>query len=229
MTATTSFLLISGTGTGVGKTCLTRGLARALLQSGVSVAAVKPIETGCEPRAADADALAGACCVPALADDPAWYRAAPPLAPAAISRLEGRPGPDLARIVARIESLSNDVVLVEGAGGLLVPLDPHHTIADLGIRLRAKLLLVAPNRLGVLSDVLAIREAAERRRLDVLAIVLTSTSTGSDPSSQSNAALLRERLDVPVLEHRLPDLDADEDHARAIRGTELPEIVLAAR
>jgi dethiobiotin synthetase len=66
----TRVLFISGTGTGVGKTWVTRGLARALVRDGVDAVAIKPIETGCDPAPADAVALARACRRPELASAP---------------------------------------------------------------------------------------------------------------------------------------------------------------
>ncbi|MDD9934512.1 MAG: dethiobiotin synthase, partial [Myxococcales bacterium] len=79
---------VTGVGTGVGKTYISRGLTRALADSGRSVAAIKPLETGVAPDPLDARALARACGRPELATAPGLYRVAPPLAPhAAPSRV----------------------------------------------------------------------------------------------------------------------------------------------
>lgn len=191
-------LFVSGTTTGAGKTTITAGLARALVARGRSVAAIKPLETGVEPVAEDAVALAHACGRPALADDPDWYRARVAASPYAAA-LEGEAAPDLARIVARIARIDADFLLCEGAGGLLVPVDRDHTIADLACSLAMPLLLVAPDRLGVLSDVLAIHEAARHRDLSVAAIVLSATTRNPDLSARTNARILRERIAAPVV------------------------------
>ena len=193
-------LFVTATGTGAGKTTVTAALARALVAAGMPVAAMKPIETGVDPIAADALALADACRDPALAHDPRWYRARLPAAPYAAT-LEGEPPLDLPALLEAIrERASGRFALVEGAGGLLVPLDRDHTIADLPAALALPLVLVAPDRLGVLSDVLAAASVARSRGLDLRALVLSRTSPTVDPSARTNARILTERLaDLPVI------------------------------
>lgn len=213
--SSTTRLVISGTGTSVGKTCVTRGIARALARDRLTLA-IKPIETGCETRAEDADLLGAACFHPELADHPAWYRAPLPLAPAAVTVATSKPPPDLEAIANHIIELEAPVILIEGAGGLLVPLDDRRTIADLARRLDAHVILVAPNRLGVLSDLLAIHEAATRRDVKVAAAVLTATPTSHDLSSRTNRAVLRPRLAVPIFELVLPEPSNDDALANAV-------------
>jgi dethiobiotin synthetase len=106
---------------------------------------------------------------------------------------------------------THDRVLVEGAGGLLVPLDREHTMADLALALDYPLLLVAPDRLGVLSHVLTAYEAAMTRKLRIAAVVLTQVERDSpdDPSRATNTRILRERLDSPVLQ--FPHVDDNDD------------------
>lgn len=223
-------VFITGTGTGVGKTFVARGLARALVARGLRVAALKPIETGATPDPLDALALANACDSPSLARDPAFYRAAPSLSPYAATLAHGAPPPDVDRIVARVLALaaSHDFTLVEGAGGLLVPLDATRTMADIAVRLALPLLLVAPDRLGVLSDVLAVHEAAAARNLRVSVVILARTQLGggADPSQLTNAGILASRLSAPVCVFpHAPDDDerlADQVEASAILGCLLP-------
>lgn len=202
-------LFITATGTGSGKTFVARGLAAALTARGEKVAAIKPIETGFPDGisitdATDARDLARACSQPQLADAPGLYRAAVPAAPYAVSLATGAATPSLAQLAAAIATaaLGSSLVLVEGAGGLLVPLDRERTIADLIAALALPLLLVAPNALGVLSHALTAAESAERRKLPVAALILNDLSPStdlSDPSRPQNAAILRERLPFPVL------------------------------
>lgn len=191
---------ITGTGTGIGKTTFTCALARALLQLGQPVIALKPIETGVVGLSGDAEKLAHACAQPGLADDPLWYRARAPLSPYA-AHLEGEPPPHLPTLVDAVRRHGADetFVLVEGAGGLLVPLTRDTTIADFALALALPLLLVAPDRLGVLSDVLAVHEAAVRRGLSVRAVILHRLPEHNDPSQRTNAQILEERLSLPVL------------------------------
>lgn len=192
-------LFVTGTGTGAGKTTVTAALARALVADGVPVAALKPIETGVDPIAADARALADAAGDPSLADDPRWYRTRPPLAPYAAT-LEGEPAPDLASLARAVRDRAADrYALVEGAGGLLVPLDREHTIADLALALGLPIVLVAPDRLGVLSDALATLEAARARGLVVRALVLSQVAPTTDRSVRTNAGILAELTKTPVI------------------------------
>jgi dethiobiotin synthetase len=203
-------LFITATGTGAGKTFVARGLAAALRAAGHTVAALKPIETGLPEGAihpsTDAALLARAANRPGLSagDAPGFYRAAMPAAPRAVSLATGADAPDLERLALAIHTAAAGAtaVLVEGAGGLLVPLDRERTIADLALRLDLPVLLVAPNALGVLSHALTACESAERRRLAIAAVVLTELAPpdpASDPSRPHNAAILRERLPCPVL------------------------------
>ncbi len=214
---------ISGTGTGVGKTFVTRGLAAALRSRGEHVAALKPIETGFgDPAQSDAHALAHACGHPELRDQPGFYRAPPPLAPWAAT-LEGHPAcPPLASLVRDIVAAGQgaDTVLVEGAGGLFVPLDARHTTADLIHALGLSLVLVAPDQLGVLSHALTAFDCAERRGLRVLAFVLVAPADDvRDPSVATNRRILLERLPVPVISFpRVRDDDTELAEAAVAGG-----------
>lgn len=190
-------LFVTGTGTGVGKTWLTRGLARALRRRGDDVAAIKPIETGCDPRPLDAEALARACDRPELADLDGLYRARLPAAPYAAT-LEGEPAIDLPRVIAAVKPVPAQLHLVEGAGGLLVPLDAHTTLAELATALALPVVLVARDALGVLSHTLTAAECARRRGLEIRAVVLTP-SPDDEPSSRTNGRILVDLLTVPVL------------------------------
>lgn len=199
---------ITGTGTGIGKTTFTCALSRALLRLGKRVISLKPIETGVHQQPLDALHLAEACGHPPLAVDPRWYRARAPLSPYA-AHLEGEPLPHPPTIIDAVRQHgANDetLVLVEGAGGLLVPLTRDTTIADFALALALPLLLVAPDRLGVLSDVLTTHEAAVQRGLAIDAVVLhRMPQDRNDPSQRTNARVLEERLALPVLHS--PDIN----------------------
>jgi dethiobiotin synthetase len=208
-------LLITSTGTSAGKTFVSRGLARALVQRGLRVAAIKPIETGCAPLPLDALALARAARAPGLADAEVFYRAPEPLAPYAVELTTGQSPPDLHAIAdyARALEAHHDRVLVEAAGGLLVPIDRNRSMADLAVALGYPLLLVTADRLGVLSHALTACEAARARGLRLAAIVLTQLDPlPLEPSSETNARILHERVGVPVLKFPFSD---DDDSALA--------------
>jgi dethiobiotin synthase len=196
---------ISGVSTAVGKTFVTRALARALGREAVpgrAPVAVKPIETGLAGDAGDAAALARACGRPELARAPGLYRAALPLAPFAVALETGTAPPHLEQLADRIRELARpgDHLLVEGAGGLLVPLDGQRDVADLCAALQLPLLLVARDELGVLSNVLTCVESARARKLAVAAVVLSSfAAREDDPSPRTNRRILEARLGLPVL------------------------------
>jgi dethiobiotin synthase len=181
----------------------------------VRVAALKPLETGVEPDPLDALALAAAARRPELAHDPAFYRALLPVAPYAAALDTETDPPDFDRIVQRIRAIvaENEVVIVEGAGGLLVPLDRTRTTADLVRALGLPLAIVARDELGVLSSVLTCVESAVARGLRVAAVILSHHAPlGNDPSPRTNQRILQERLDCPVL--HFPRC-ADDDDALA--------------
>jgi dethiobiotin synthase len=210
-------VFVTATGTNAGKTFVARGLARVLVRGGARVAALKPIETGCvHGVAVDALALARAARWPELASAPGLYRGRLAAAPYAATLAGESPVPSTRALVRAIADACAGAThaILEGAGGLLVPLDHSRTLADLIRALRLPALVVAPDALGVLSHVLALEQAA--RALDVpVAAVILSRHGDSDVSRNSNAQILRERLDVPVLTLG-PCADDDDALAEAV-------------
>jgi dethiobiotin synthetase len=209
-------VFVTATGTDVGKTLVSRCLVLALARRGLRVAGIKPIETGCAPCPRDAELLARASGAPDLAHGAAWYRAAPPLAPYAVELSTGAAPPDVPAILERASSLAArfDALLVEGAGGLLVPISRATSMADLAREFQLPLLLIADDRLGVLSHVLTAYEAAQQRALEVLAVVLNRCSVSPDPSAGTNLEILRQRLPQPIVE--FPHLTSDDDASLAM-------------
>lgn len=211
----TDGIFVTSTGTACGKTWVSRAITRALRRGGSEVVAVKPIETGCRPTPLDAVDLARACGRPAAATAPGLYRAELPLAPRGVSLALGSPAPDITTLVAATRALApnGEFLLVEGAGGLLTPLDASHTIADLAQALELPLLVVAPDALGVISHVLTLLESAEARALPIVGVVLSAHATrADDPSARTNRAILTERVRAPVLTF---PVCADDDDALA--------------
>jgi dethiobiotin synthetase len=214
-----SGLLVTGTDTGVGKTFVACALARALRASGRRVTVMKPVETGVADDAPDdARRLREAAADPASLDDICPYRLRAPLAPAVAARLEGV-HIDLGRLEALIRRRLEDadVLLVEGAGGLLVPIADSVTWADLAARLRLPLLLVAANRLGTINHCALTARVADAMRVRVLGFVLTSPSAVRDDSADTNAEAIKSLTGLPCL-GELPHLNdaarADLDTAR---------------
>jgi dethiobiotin synthetase len=234
-------LFITGTGTGAGKTFVGRGLSAGLRTRGERVAALKPIETavaltGSSGSTAwtDAALLAQAAGRPELEHAAGFYRAALPASPYGVSLSTGAAPPDLEQLAQAIGSAAagSSLVLVEGAGGLLVPIDAQRTMADLAHRLGLPLLLIAPNALGVLSHALTAVESALQRELPIAALVLTDAAPepgdGSDPSRGHNAAILRERLAFPVLSFPFCADASDAALAEAARRAGLLDLTLSS-
>lgn len=186
--------LVSGTDTGVGKTTIACGLAAGFRQGGLRVGVMKPAETGCVQSAAELTALDAAALRDAAASDAAIdlicpYRYATPLAPAAAALVEGREPPDLGRIEAAYARLAqdNDVMLVEGAGGLAVPITWRRNYADLALALDLKLILVVANRLGCINATLLSMAYAAQRGLRIKGYILNDTETELSAAAQTNA------------------------------------------
>ncbi|MFZ1863078.1 MAG: dethiobiotin synthase [Polyangiales bacterium] len=197
-------VFITATGTGVGKTWLATALARACMARGKQVVAIKPIETGADPDPLDALALAHASGDASLATAPGFYRAKEPLAPYAVEKRGGPPIGSLRTLAKRARELgaAADYVIVEGAGGVLVPIDREHTIADFAALLDLPTVVVARNALGVLSYTLTAVEALRKRNVSVRAIVLNHVDRGrpADLSQGSNADVLTDYLPrIPVV------------------------------
>jgi dethiobiotin synthetase len=184
-------LLVTGTDTGVGKTWVARALARALVAAGRRVVAIKPVETGCRDatRAAEDGALLAAA-TGQREPTAALRRFAAPLAPALASEAQGETI-DLDALVLRIESLGDgaDLVLLEGAGGLLSPITWEWNAVDLARTVGATALVVGADRLGVINHALLALSALELAGLPVAGLALTAPET-ADASTGTNAAAI---------------------------------------
>src|SRR5271170_2637 len=142
-------ILITGTDTGVGKTTVGCALAFALKARGLRVGVMKPVETGVEQAPMDAVALKAAAGSEHPLELICPFRYRLPLAPAAAAQAEGKPLPDLDRIKDSFSEIaaSSDIVLVEGAGGLAVPITWDLNYADLARELDLEIVVVVANRL----------------------------------------------------------------------------------
>jgi dethiobiotin synthetase len=191
MKRTTFF--ITGTDTGVGKTVLTALLARYLRKHGVKAAALKPV---CSSTRDDARALRAAMNGALTLDEinPWHYRA--PIAPLLAARRE-RKRVKLADVLAHLRSMQKhfDVLLVEGAGGLLSPLGENFDSRDLIAALRATPLVVCPNRLGAVNQVL-LTLAALPRSTSCRARVVLMLPSKPDATTNTNVDLLAEFFDA---------------------------------
>lgn len=204
-------LFITGTDTGVGKTYVAALIARQLVQMGLRVGVYKPVASGCERVkgtlvSQDAVMLWEAAGRPLSLEEvcPQCFEA--PLAPPMAARLEGK-SVDAALLRSGLEPWLNwaDVILIEGAGGLMSPLSEDDYVADLAYEFGYPLLVVSKNVLGTINLTLLtlIGAATFREGLDVAGIVLNEPSPPdpADLSVQSNFAELAARCVPPVLGH----------------------------
>ena len=195
-----SALFVTGTDTGVGKTFVSCALAAALRARGLRVGVMKPVETGVVREPEDAVALRAAAGDSAPLDDVCPYRLRAPLAPAVAARLEGVTL-DVDRLVALAQRRTReaDVLLVEGAGGLLVPVVGRVTWADLAARLALPVLIVAANRLGTVNHCALTARVAAEAGLRVRGFVLSQPAPGTDESAATNADTIASLTGLPIL------------------------------
>jgi dethiobiotin synthetase len=187
MGAMRQIVFITGTDTAVGKTVLTRLLARFLHARGIPVAALKPV---CSGGRADALALHAALAGTLTLDEINPWHFQAPVAPSLAAELEKRPL-KLATVLAHIRATQKrfPLTLVEGAGGLLSPLGDDFNSRDLIVALRARPVIVAPNKLGVVNHILLTLEALPKNLRPGVRIILMSPRQ-PDAATAANAGLL---------------------------------------
>jgi dethiobiotin synthetase len=192
-----SAVFITGTGTDVGKTFVAAGLIRYFCGLGQPVAALKPLVSGFDPAAPSGsdpailiEALGREVNPEELKRISPWrFRA--PLSPDMAARAENK-AIDLQAVVAfcRAEIAGSDgALLIEGIGGIMVPLDGRHTVLDLMSLLNLPLILVAGSYLGTLSHVLSAQDVILRHALDLRAIVVSETEAAPAPLEATLATL----------------------------------------
>jgi dethiobiotin synthetase len=184
---------VTGTDTGVGKTLVSCALAAGWAARGFRVGVMKPCETGCPPEApADALALLRASGAAQSLAQTCPYRLRLPLSPEEAAKAEGVTL-DLDEVAQSTQKLisQNDRVVIEGAGGLLVPLNSSTDTADFAARLGLPLVVVARAGLGTINHSRLTLEAAQNRGLRVRAVVLVQSRPERDPSYDSNPEALR--------------------------------------
>ena len=190
-------LFVTATGTEVGKTFVTCGLLRAARRGGRPAAALKPILTGYAAEdASESDAGRLLAAQGATVDDAAIaaispWRYAAPLSPDMAAAAEGRDAPTLAAVAAfcRAGLVQERLTLIEGIGGLMVPLDRHHTILDLAAELTLPILLVSPTALGAISHALTAVAALAGRGLAPAMLLLVESQGATVPAPATRDTL----------------------------------------
>ncbi|GJM21534.1 MAG: ATP-dependent dethiobiotin synthetase BioD [Planctomycetota bacterium] len=201
-------LLVSGTDTGVGKTYVACALVEGLVMRGREVGVCKPVESGVDggphpntfPVGSDAELLAAAAGGAQPVEQVLPWALSLPAAPSAAARVEAQ-AIDTQALVAHVRELAaqHDVLVVEGAGGLLVPIAPGFNYLDLARELGAQLLLVARTGLGTLNHTALSVAAARAADVPVIGVVLNAVDGPVSPSDRENLAELPALVDAPIL------------------------------
>ncbi len=194
-------IFISGTDTNVGKTSVSSLLLTALCQAGFNAGYFKPVQTGGDLDTLTVSQLTR---IPLVDFPQPVYQFSEPLSPHRAAVIHHQ-AIEVDEILKIWEQKRNDRFwIVEGAGGLLVPLNQKQTISDLVVAMNLSLILVISTRLGTLNHTLLTLEAAKSRGLLVVGLVLVGSG---DLELES---VLSELTDVPVLT-RIPWFDRISD------------------
>ncbi|QDG54099.1 dethiobiotin synthase [Persicimonas caeni] len=213
-----NIVVVTGTDTEIGKTMVTAGMACALRERGVDVVAIKPVESGTEVEpSAGEDGVTLAEAAGQAEPTQALVRLREPLAPpvaADIDSVELDMNAWCEEI--REHARSAELVLVEGAGGLLSPLTWTETARDLARELEASVLVVASDKLGTLNHTMLVLEALEAAELPVCGVVFSAPAS-ADSSTGRNAQTLRDFLDYDRVAElpRVADWREAAEHLRA--------------
>lgn len=211
-------LFVSGTDTGCGKTTVGRSILAALAQRGLRVAPFKPCETGCEERdgqlvGLDALALAQAALTALPHELLCPVRLRMPASPERAAHAEGL-SLSLSELKAAFVAVSQvaDFVLVEGAGGVLVPIARDLMMIDLPAAFGLKALVVSRDALGTVNHTLLTLEALRARNIPIAGLVFSASS--DQPGSLENLEAVATHGGIEPL-GRLPFLPQASDHELA--------------
>jgi dethiobiotin synthetase len=192
-------LFVTASGTGVGKTLVTAALAHQLIRAGKSVRAVKPVVSGYTASTHDGSDTAtllsslGTAHAPKEIDRMSPFRFAAPLAPDMAAAREGRrlDFQALLRFCRACAAGPEDILLIEGVGGVMVPLTEHDTVLDWIAAVGAPCVLVAGSYLGTISHTLTAAETLRQRRVPIAGVVLSESAESPVPPEETRATLQR--------------------------------------
>jgi dethiobiotin synthetase len=233
---------ITGTDTGVGKTVVGAGLARLLVEQGLKVGVMKPIETGIVLSPSDSDAityegaisdgtfLAQAARIEEKREMIVPFTYAEPLAPLVAARRSSR-HVDLDVIKRAWCYLSSkyELVIVEGAGGLSVPIKESYDMASLALDLGLPILIVARPSLGTLNHTFLTVHYARSRGLEILGIIISGYNRNTtDVAEITNPSMIEELCGEQVIGivPKKDSIKSPEDAAEAVReGVEIDDLI----
>ena len=206
---------VTGTDTGVGKTVACAVLAHRARTAGQKVRYVKPAQTGVKGDAPGDAAFVAAVSGVKTAE---LLRFEEPLAPAVAAERAGRTI-DFDGLTADVlkQETGTDLLLVEGAGGLLAPLAGNRTMADLAAGLRAELVVVTRPGLGTLNHTALTLEAAERRNLNVAGVVVSGWPARPGIAERTNLERIGAMAPVLAVIRRIRGVSVDDQRVDALR------------
>jgi len=213
-----SAIFVTSTGTDIGKTFVTAGLIRYLRSKKKNVDAIKPILSGFDPaHAGDADCgvLLRALGLPLTdeeIEDISPWRFAAPLSPDMAARHEGQEI-DFDQVLSFCETAieeADGALLIEGVGGVMVPLDQENTVLDWIAELKIPSILVAGSYLGSISHTLSAARVLDDEDCELTTIVVTETAGSHVPLYETVATLSRFLPGIDVI--ALPRLEVGADH-----------------
>jgi len=201
-----SVTFVTATGTDVGKTFLTAGMIRYFRDGRILVDALKPVATGFDddaPEWTDTAVLLGALgrrTTPEEIERVSPFRFAAPLSPDMAARRERRKLDfgELLEFSRRAVQNHEGQMLIEGVGGIMVPLDDQHTVLDWMIAINRPVVLVAGSYLGSISHTLACLDVLAKRSLEVKAVVVNETPASTVPMMETMETMRRFVGNVPV-------------------------------
>lgn len=216
-----SGIFITGTDTAVGKTVVTAALAWSLSQSGKDVGVMKPVQTGAElPGLSDLEFIERVTSKIYPTEDHCPYRLLKPLSPLAASKIEEREI-SAEKIKRAFDKLcgTHDIVLVEGAGGLLVPITENYNMADLALELGLSLIVVTRPNLGTLNHTALTVESAISSGLPVLGIVINNYPAEPGLAERTNPEQLSRMTGLPIIGvlHSDKDISVEEGRIGSLR------------
>jgi dethiobiotin synthetase len=210
-------VFVTGTDTGAGKSVLGAAIVAGLREAGVAVRASKPVVTGVDEEPEGEwphDHVLLSSLTGQTPEEVSPFRFGPAVSPHLAAEL------DVASLAAAARGVGGDALVVEGVGGLLVPLGDGASVRDLAVELALPLVVAARPGLGTISHTLLTLESARAAGLDVRAVVLTPWPERPGEIERSNARTIAELGEVRV--ERLPRVDGPDRATLARAAAALP-------